>query len=139
MIDRDSEKPPRIHPRLKAAPKIRQLLWCDFPRDAQLPEMWKTRPVVVVSFRNTLHGIATVVPCTTLPQPENDWAVWVSVSFTGGGCWALANYPSTIAVSRLSPDKGGVLRVQRPEFDRLLERLRQWLPGPDLDKSDIHD
>jgi len=35
------EKPPRIQPVLKAAPKIRQILWCNFPNDAQLPESWK--------------------------------------------------------------------------------------------------
>ncbi len=38
-------------PRIIAAPKIRQLYWCDFWCDAQLPEMWKTRPVIVVSYR----------------------------------------------------------------------------------------
>jgi hypothetical protein len=50
------DKPPRVQPRILAAPKIRQIYWCDFWLDAHLPEMWKTRPVVVVSYKNTLHG-----------------------------------------------------------------------------------
>jgi len=45
--------PPRVQPRIKAAPKHGQIYWCDFWLDAQLPEMWKTRPVVVVSYKNT--------------------------------------------------------------------------------------
>lgn len=51
--------PPKIQPRLKHAPKIRQLLWCDFPADAHLPEFWKTRPVLVISKRTTLKGAIT--------------------------------------------------------------------------------
>jgi mRNA interferase MazF len=137
MNNRDDLKPPRVAPRLRAAPKIRQLLWCDFPRDSQLPEMWKTRPVIVMSFRNTMHGAVTVVPCTTLAQPENAWAVPVSVSFGADGCWALANFPATVAVSRLSPDKSGVPRVNDEEFDRLVGRLMQWLPSVRLDKTMI--
>src|SRR3546814_4416941 len=57
-----------------AAPSIRQLYWCDFPQDAQLPEFWKRRPVIIVSFKNTLHGAVTVVPCSTAAQPGNKWA-----------------------------------------------------------------
>lgn len=49
--------PPRVPPRLKSAPKIRQVYWCDYWQDAQLPEMWKRRPVVIVSYRHTLFGI----------------------------------------------------------------------------------
>ena len=57
------EKPARVQPRVKAAPKIRQLYWCDFPKDAQLPEFWKTRAVLIMSVRNTLHGAVTRTPC----------------------------------------------------------------------------
>lgn len=54
--------------------KVRQLLWCDFPQDAQLPEFWKRRPVVILSHKNTLHGAVTVIPCSTQAQPGNKWA-----------------------------------------------------------------
>lgn len=67
--------PPRVAPRLKAAPKIRNLYWCDFPEDAQLPEFWKRRPVIIVSRKRTLHGTVTVIPCSTDPQDDNEWAV----------------------------------------------------------------
>ncbi|MDF3812900.1 MULTISPECIES: type II toxin-antitoxin system PemK/MazF family toxin [Rhodopseudomonas] len=59
------EPPPRIAPRLKSAPKIRQLYWCDFPQDAQLPEFWKRRPVVILSMNATLYGSVVVIPCST--------------------------------------------------------------------------
>jgi mRNA interferase MazF len=55
-------KPPWVPPRIKAAPKIRQVYWCDLWRDARLPEMWKTRPVIVVSYKNTLTGACLVLP-----------------------------------------------------------------------------
>jgi hypothetical protein len=29
--------PPRVNPRLLVVPAIRELYWCDFPADAQLP------------------------------------------------------------------------------------------------------
>ncbi len=60
------EQPPSVKPRIIAAPKIRQICWCDFWNDSRLPEMWKTRPVVVVSFKNPLHG-----PCTAVPIRPN--------------------------------------------------------------------
>lgn len=67
-MNTSEEAPPRIPPRVKAAPSIRQLYWCDFPHDAQLPEFWKRRPVVVVSFKNTLSGAVTVIPCSSQDQ-----------------------------------------------------------------------
>ncbi len=35
------KKPPHIKPRIKSAPRIRQIFWCDFPHDSILPEFWK--------------------------------------------------------------------------------------------------
>ena len=60
-------KPPWVQPQIKAAPKIRQIYWCDYWKDARLPEMWKTRPVIVVSYKNTLTGPCRVVPVSTEP------------------------------------------------------------------------
>ena len=66
-----ANKPPWVPPRIKAAPKIRQIYWCDYWKDARLPEMWKTRPVIVVSYKNTLTGPCLVVPVSTEPQDNN--------------------------------------------------------------------
>jgi mRNA interferase MazF len=68
------EKPPRVAPRIVAAPKLRQIYWCDFWQDARLPEMWKRRPVIVASYKNTLHGPCLVIPMTTQPQGNSPWA-----------------------------------------------------------------
>jgi mRNA interferase MazF len=75
------QKPQRVQPRIIAAPKIRQLYWCDFWQDAMLPEMWKTRPVIVVSYKNALYGPCLVVPTSTDPQTDNPWAHRLSVTF----------------------------------------------------------
>jgi mRNA interferase MazF len=62
MIANAQEAPPKVSPQLVSAPKIRQLLWCDFPKDAHLPEFWKRRPVIIISYRNKLHGAVTIIP-----------------------------------------------------------------------------
>jgi mRNA interferase MazF len=125
------EKPIKIPPRLKAAPKIRGLYWCDFPSDAQLPEFWKTRPIVVISYKNTLHGTVTIIPISTVPQDDNLWAFKMTTSFEGRDAWAICDKPTTVAVSRLAPDKHGILRATDAEFIEILRRLYQWLPRLD--------
>ncbi len=64
-------KPPHIKPRLKSAPRIRQVFWCDFPHDSILPEFWKKRPVLVLSKNAKLYGNVTVLPFSTKSQPNN--------------------------------------------------------------------
>jgi mRNA interferase MazF len=124
------DKPPRVPPRLIGAPKIRGLYWCDFWKDAQLPEMWKTRPVVIVSYRNTLYGPCTVVPTSTDPQEGNPWAHRFSVQFDGVQSWAVCNQPVTVAPSRLSQFKGRIPTVPQADFDAILRLLLAWLPKP---------
>jgi len=92
--------------------------------------MWKTRPVVVVSYRNTLHGPCLVVPTTTEPQLSNPWAFKLTTSIDGRDAWAICNQPSTIAPSRLSPAKGKVPRLSEAEFKEILALLLRWLPRP---------
>ncbi|HEY1631950.1 MAG TPA: hypothetical protein VGF56_11585 [Rhizomicrobium sp.] len=70
----EADKPRRIPPRIKAAPKIRQVYWRDFWQDAMLPEMWKRRPVIVISYKNALFGPCLVIPLSTDPQVGNPWA-----------------------------------------------------------------
>jgi len=123
------EPPPRVPPRLKAVPAIRHLYWCDFPADAQLPELWKRRPVVVVSFKNTLHGAVTLLPCSSKDQTGNPWAVPLQTTVDGKGpSWAICDKVTTLAVSRLTPDKGGIRRLPEAEFNGLLAVLFRWLP-----------
>jgi mRNA interferase MazF len=120
--------PPKVAPRLIGAPKVRQLFWCDFPQDAQLPEFWKRRPVVVLSHRNTLHGAVTVVPCSTQAQPGNKWAFPLQTTIDGRAAWAICDKLTSVAVSRLLPDKGGVVRMPQAEFDAMLSLVLGWLP-----------
>ena len=107
----DNEKPPRIQPRVKAAPKIRQLYWCDFPRDAQLPEFWKRRPVIIISYKNTLHGAVTVIPCSTSEQKDLEYALKLKTSIDGRNSWAICDKLTTVAVSRLTIGTEGIKRV----------------------------
>ncbi len=122
------QTPPKVAPRLVAAPKIRQLLWCDFPQDAQLPEFWKRRPIIVLSYRNTLHGAVTVIPCSTQAQPGNAWAFPLRTTIDGRAAWAICDKPSTVAVSRLLPDRSGIARMPEDEFHELLKLVLEWLP-----------
>lgn len=103
IVTEEAEKPPRVAPKLKARPSIRQLYWCDFPQDAQLPELWKRRPVVIVSYKNTLSGAVTVVPCSSQDQTDNEWAVRLKTTIDGGNSWAICDKLTTVAVSRLTP------------------------------------
>ena len=124
------EAPPKVAPRLTAAPKLRQLYWCDFPQDAQLPEFWKRRPVIVLSFKNTLHGAVTAVPCSTAAQPSNRWAFPLQTTIDGRAAFAICDKITSVAVSRLVPDKGGIIRMPEPEFDDMLRLVLAWLPKP---------
>ena len=127
--------PPRVQPRIIAAPKHGQIYWCDFWLDAQLPEMWKTRPVVVLSYKKTLHGPCLVVPTSTEPQGNSPWALELSVSIDGQTSWVVCNHLYTVAPSRLSQVKGGILRLPNVELNEILRRVTAWLPRPfELDK-----
>lgn len=122
--------PARVQPRIKAAPKHGQVYWCDFPLDAQLPEMWKTRPVVVISYKNFLHGPCLVVPLTTEPQGNSPWAWELSLDLDGRRHWVICNHLYTVAPSRFSQIKGAIPRIDKAEFNEILDRIRAWLPRP---------
>ena len=122
--------PPRVAPRLVGAPKIRQLYWCDFPQDAQLPEFWKRRPVIIISYRQTLYGAVTVIPCSTQDQTGNKWALPLVTTIDGRASWAICDKVTTIAVSRLSVDRSGIPTMPVPEFDQVLALMLGWLPRP---------
>ncbi len=128
--DSSDARPPRVRPRLLSAPAIRQFYWCDFPEDAHLPEFWKRRPVLVVSYKNTLYGAVTIIPCSSQPQEGNRWAVRLETTIDGGASWAICDKPATVAVSRLAQDNRGIVRLPELQFNEVLARLLEWLPKP---------
>jgi mRNA interferase MazF len=130
MSAQHQNPPPKFPPRLIGAPKIRQFYWCDFPQDAHLPEFWKRRPVIVLSYRNTLHGAVTVVPCSTQAQTGNKWAFPLQTTIDGRAAHAICDKIGSVAVSRLLPDKGGIPRMPEAEFNEMLALVLDWLPKP---------
>ena len=130
MSDQDHQPPPRVSPRVKGAPHIRQIYWCRLPNDAELPELWKTRPVLIVFYRNTLHGAVTAIPTTTVEQDANPWAFRLRTSLDQSKVsWAICDKPITVAVSRLQPHRT-IPRVPENEFNEVLKLLLAWLPRP---------
>lgn len=124
--------PPRLTPTIQAAPKIRQIYWCKFWKDALLPEMWKTRPVVIISYKHKLHGHCMVVPISSRQQDENEWACRLSIEIEGNGIasWAVCNQPSTVSNSRLVQFNQGITLLPKEDFNQILEKLMKWLPKP---------
>jgi mRNA interferase MazF len=127
MAESDA-KPPWVKPSITAAPKIRQIYWCDFWKDARLPEMWKTRVVLVISYKNTLHGPCLVVPLSTVAQNDNVWAYRLQTKINGIQSWAICNQPSTVSPSRFTQFKGQIPVLPELEFNEVLKRLNKWLP-----------
>jgi mRNA interferase MazF len=120
-----------VQPRIRSAPKIRQIYWCDFWKDARLPEMWKVRPVVVVSYKNTLRGPCLVVPISTNEQDQNPWAFRLSIMIDGRSTsWAICNQPSTVSPSRFTQFNTGFPLLPKEDFNQVLEKLTLWLPKP---------
>jgi mRNA interferase MazF len=125
---KEDERPPKVAPRVKSAPKIRQLFWCDFPADAQLPEFWKRRPVIVLSMNSTLYGSVVVVPCSTSADQDPKLAFPLRTTIDGRAGWAICDKPTTVAVSRLVPAHGVVARMPQDEFDEMLAVVLGLLP-----------
>lgn len=120
--------PSRVSPRLKSAPKIRQMYWCDFPKDAQLPEFWKRRPVIVLSKTATLYGAVTVIACSTQAQQNPRLAYPLRTTIDGRAAWAICDKPCTVAVSRLVPGQGAIVRMPQDEFHEMLKLVLDLLP-----------
>ena len=89
--------------------------------------MWETRPVVVISYKNTLHGPCLVVLTSTDPQVGSPWASEPSISIDGRRNRVVCNHLYTVAPSRLSQVKGRILRVPNVEFNEILQRVSGWL------------
>lgn len=137
-----ASQPLRASRRIKAAPQIRQLYWCDFWRDAILPEMGKTRPVLIVSFRHTLYGHCLVLPISTDPQEGESakWAHKLSICLDGvRDSWVVCNHPYTVSTARLQPLLGrSIPRLKEKEFNQIVRRMMKWLPVvPPGDEGDF--
>ena len=129
MKPNDTDKPPRYKPKLRAAPKLREVYYCNLWKDAHLPEFWKQRPVIVISYGRELTGVCTVIPLTSQRQHGNLRAYCLTTVITPGReSWAICNHPLTIAVSRLSLIQPRTPRIKQAELDEIILRLKQWLP-----------
>ena len=126
------DKPPRIEPKLVAAPKVRGVYWCDFWKDVMLPEMWKKRPVLVVSYKNTLFGPCTVLAISTDPQEEGcsaEWGYKLPMQIQKGrDSWVVCNHLYTVSPSRLEQVRGKILRIGEEPFHEILDKMLKWLP-----------
>lgn len=125
-------KPRRIAPRIKAAPAIRQIYWCDFGMEPILPEMGKRRPAVIVSFRHLLSGHCLVLPTSTDPQEgmNEKWAHKLSIELERSRVsYVVCNHPYTVSTARLQPLQGKhIPRLAVDEFNQILMKLMDWLP-----------
>ncbi|WP_081628450.1 type II toxin-antitoxin system PemK/MazF family toxin [Novispirillum itersonii] len=115
---------------IRSAPKVRAVYWCRLWGDAVRPEFWKRRPVVVMSYNNTLDGHCLVLPMTTKPQDGNKWAHRLPVNYVDPKVetWVVCNHLMTVATARLSSVKGQVPRLTESEFRPLLEKALKWMP-----------
>ncbi|UTO28204.1 type II toxin-antitoxin system PemK/MazF family toxin [Bartonella harrusi] len=121
------QKPPHIKPRIKSAPRIRQVFWCDFPHDSILPEFWKKRPVLVLSKNAKLYGNVTVLPFSTKSQPNNPAAYPLQSPIENKKAWIICNYVTTVSVSRLSCSRT-VPRLSSEEFHKVVALMLKHLP-----------
>jgi mRNA interferase MazF len=132
MPDDAQDKPPRVQPRIRSAPKIRQIYRCDFWQDAILPEMWKTRPVIVLSHKTTLYGPCLVVPMSTSKDNEREEWSCPLPPIQGfekfGASWAICNQPATVSVSRLRQVNVGIVTLPQEHFNKVHALVLKWIP-----------
>ena len=96
----------------------------------------KRRPVLILSKRSALHGMVTVLPFTTKPQPDNSSAYPIASPLDGQRAWVVCDYLTTVAVSRLHMPGQAVPRVERADFNRIVALVLQELPRPDYRHPD---
>jgi mRNA interferase MazF len=112
--------------KIKAPPNIRNVYYCGFPDAALPPEFSKRRPVIIVSYKNSLAGPVLVVPLTTQAQRENRWAVKLTRNPTSGeicNVWVMCNHLYTVSCARLTATHGVVPRLTPVEFRPVYELI----------------
>ncbi|WP_413776878.1 type II toxin-antitoxin system PemK/MazF family toxin [Mesorhizobium sp. AR07] len=90
------------------------------------------RPVVILSFKNTLHGHVTVLPVSTDPQEGKsaEWAHKLSIKVDGHrDSWVVCNHLYTFSTKRLGPAMV-IPRIPIGEFNDILAKVLKWLPKP---------
>lgn len=129
-----SRWPKRFRPVIKATPRVGDVYWCKFHQETEieLPEMWKTRPCVIVSRKNAIHGKVTVLPFSTSASNAADpMAVEASATvrarLDGRQTWVLCDHPCTVATSRLRQVKGAVPRLTGGELKTVLTLMTKAL------------
>jgi mRNA interferase MazF len=93
-----------------------------------LPELWKRRPVIILSKTAILHGAVTVIPCSTQAGQDPRFAFPLRTTIDGRAAWAICDKPTTFAVSRLLPAQGAVPRMPADEFHEMLKIILGLLP-----------
>jgi len=118
------EQPRERTAKLRAAPRKREVDWCDYPPPVclHLPEFWKRRPVVVVSRYATLGGVVTVVPITSKRQSNPQLSVGIRSPLDGRNAWIVCNHVTTMAVSRLLPSHGKRL-ISEEEYRDVMDKI----------------
>jgi mRNA interferase MazF len=136
----DEPAAPEVPNRINFAPRLGNVYWCEFPTDARKPEFWKTRPVIVVSYANTLLGPVLVVPLTTKTQPGNKWAYALPknpVPRENRASWAVCNHLYTVSCSRLSPIHGKVVRLDEAERKPIIDLVRRWVASSETPSASV--
>ena len=132
-----SRWPKKFKPVIKASPRVGDVYWCNFhdETEIELPEMWKTRPCVVVSRKNSLFGKVTVLPFSTSPSNAAD-PMTIEASATVQNwldrkrTWILCDHPCTVATSRLRQVNGGVPKLSPNELKAVLTMMTSALAAP---------
>jgi len=130
-MEKKSLTPQSNIPKLKSAPKIRQIYWCDLQKDFILPEFHKKRPVLIVSKKIKLYDKVTILPFSTKDQIENKNAINLgNVLQNNQDSWVICDYILTISVGRLQPFNKKILRLPEDKFDQVIELMLSILPKP---------
>lgn len=120
-------------------PKLGAVLVCRYEPGFKVPEMVKTRPVVVITPRlRHRHGLCTVVPLSTTPPTraadyhcELDLGFQMPAPWRSDNVWAKADMLATVGFHRLDLIKLGRDRdgrrkyLQRSIPDEQLRRLQE--------------
>lgn len=133
-----TEDAPKSFPiTIRAAPRIGNVYWCQFhnANAIHLPEIWKTRPVIVVSKRNYIKGKVMVLPFSTaISNRNNKFAISLSKEIIsqidGLESWVLCDHIITVSTSRLRQVNGKVPRIKGELLGNILSTMLDCLGTP---------
>ena len=111
MTTDDADRPPRYPCRIVGAPSIRQLFWCDLPKDAICQSCGSVDLCSSSHSKTPDPAPLPSCPARRRIRAGNVWAYRLKTTIDGHPSWVICDKPSTVAVSRLASDKGGVRRL----------------------------